>query len=255
MAEYADYAEYYDAYHSTEFDLQFYVDFARRCGSPILELGCGTGRLAVPLAAAGFEVYGVDVSANMLAVCRRKVDTIGMGDRVHLILADMAAFSLPRRNFGLVFVAFRSFMHLLRQGDQLACLERAYTHLRPGGCFIVDVYAPDFGHLAQEPGGPFVLRHELYLPNGHRVIRKDRHIRNDIINQVQYTEIRFEEYDSSGALVRERETPLNTRYTFRYELQLLLEREGFDVMDIYRDYDKNPYNGTGEIIAVSRRPE
>jgi len=166
----------------------------------------------------------------------------------------MAAFDLPRKDFGLVFVAFRSFMHLLTQEDQLSCLERAYTHLRPGGCFILDLYAPNFRLLAQEPDGPFVLRRELDLPNGHRVIRRDRHVRNDIISQIQYTEIRFEEYDPSGALVCEREIPLNTRYTFRFELQLLLEREGFEMLDIYRDFDRNPYDGTGEIISVGHRP-
>lgn len=86
------------------------------------------------------------------------------------------------------------------------------------------------------------------------MIRRDCHIRNDVINQVQYAEIRSEEVDSTGSLVRERESPLNTRYTFRFELQLLLEHQGFEVVDIYRHYDRNPYDGTGEIIAVSRPP-
>jgi len=86
MAEYVDYAEYYDAYHGTDFDLQFYLDFGHQCGSPILELGCGTGRLTIPLAEAGFEVHGVDLSQNMLEICRHKVDEKGLEDRVHLTL-------------------------------------------------------------------------------------------------------------------------------------------------------------------------
>jgi SAM-dependent methyltransferase len=211
MPVYADYADYYDAFHSAEFDLQFYLYFARQCGSPILELGCGTGRLTIPLAEAGFEVHGADLSDNMLEICHQRVGEKGLENRVHLTLRDMAALDLPRKDFGLVFVALRSFMHLLTQGDQLCCPEGAYTHLRPGGCFLVDVYAPNFRHLAQKPGARFVLRRELDLPNGHHVIRRDRHVRNDIINQVQYTEIRFEECDSSGVPVHERETPLNTR--------------------------------------------
>jgi hypothetical protein len=118
----------------------------------------------------------------------------------------------------------------------------------------VDVYAPRFGLLAQEPDRPFVVRRECDLPNGHHVIRSDRFVENDLLRQVMHYEIRFEEVDPAGALARERTLPMYTRYTFRYELQLLLERVGFETIAFYRDYDRNPYDGTGEIIAVSRRP-
>lgn len=255
MAEYVDYAEYYDFDHDTQVDVEFYLDFARQCGSPILELACGTGRLVIPLAEAGFEVYGVDLSENMLSVCRRKVGAKNLADRVHLTPANIASFDLRRQDFALVYIPVRSFMHLFTPQDQLSCLQRVYRHLRPGGCFIVDVYAPDFGLLAQESRGPFVVRREFDLPSGHHVIRSDRFIRNDVVNQIQHCELRFEEYDAAGALVRERTLPMDTRYTFRYELQMLLERAGLEMVDLFRDYDKNPYDGTGEIIAVARRPQ
>ncbi len=255
MAEYVDYAEYYDFDHDTAVDVPFYLDYAHQCGSPILELACGTGRLLIPLAEAGFEAYGVDFSQNMLAVCRQKVTDRRLQDRVHLLQADMAAFDLPCKSFHLAYVPVRSFMHLFTQQDQLSCLSRVYRHLRPGGCFIVDVYAPNFRRLAEEPDGPFVVRKEYDLPNGHHVIRRDRFVRNDLVRQIQHYQIRFEEYDSSSTLVRARTIPLDTRYTFRYELQLLLERVGFEILAVYRDYDRNPYDGTGEIIMVSHRPE
>jgi SAM-dependent methyltransferase len=255
MAEYIDYAEYYDFDHDTQVDIEFYLDFAHRCGSPILELACGTGRVLIPLAEAGFEMYGVDLSENMMAVCRRKVERRHLAYRVHLALANMAAFDLRRQDLGLAYVPVRSFMHLFTQQDQLSCLQSVYRHLRPGGYFIVDVYAPDFGNLAQEPNGRFVVRREFDLPNGHHVIRRDRFVRNDVVNQIQHCELRFEEYDAAGALVRERRVPMDTRYTFRYELQMLLERVGFEIVDLFRDYDENPYDGTGEIIAVARRPQ
>jgi len=161
---------------------------------------------------------------------------------------------VPRKDFALAFVAVRSFMHLFTQADQLACLEQVHRHLRPGGCFVVDVYAPDYGKMAQPPNGPFVLRREFDLPDGHHVIRRDRFVRNDLVRQIQHYELKFEEYDAAGALVRERTVPMDTRYIFRYELQLLLERVGFEVIDVFRDYDRQPYDGTGEIIAVARRP-
>jgi ubiquinone/menaquinone biosynthesis C-methylase UbiE len=75
MLRYIDYAEYYD-YDNAALpfaDIPFYLHYARQCGSPLLELACGTGRVLIPLAQAGFELYGIDISANMLAVCRRSV--------------------------------------------------------------------------------------------------------------------------------------------------------------------------------------
>jgi len=254
VAEYVDYAEYYDFDHSSSIDIAFYLDFARQCGAPVLELACGTGRVLVPLAEAGFEVWGVDRSENMLARCREKVEKGGLAERVHLILADMARFELPRKGFSLCFIAVRSFMHLFTQADQLSCLGRVFDHLRPGSLLIIDVYAPNLHRLAQDSAGPFMVRREFDLPNGHHVIRRDRFVGNDLVQQISHSEIRFEEYDRAGRLVRERTVPMDTRYTFRFELQLLLERSGFEVLELYRDYDRNPYDGTGEIIAVSRRP-
>lgn len=237
MVEYVDFAEYYDFDHAIAFDVEFYLDFARRCGSPILELGCGTGRLAVPLAEAGFEVYGIDLSENMLAICQRKVHEQHLADRVHLTLANMARFDLPRKGFALAYVALRSFMHLLTQEDRLSGLRSVYQHLQPGGYFIVDVIAPNFGALAQKPGGPFVVRREFNLSNGHHVVRKDRLVEHDIVHQIRHFEFRFEEFDTAGTLVHERLIPLYTRYTFRYELELLLERAGLAIVDIFRDIE------------------
>ena len=255
MSTYVDYAEYYDADHDIQFDIDFYLEYARQCGPPILELACGTGRVLIPVAEAGYEIYGLDLSENMLSRCRAKVAERGLGERVHLYLADMAAFELPRTDFGLAYVPVRSFMHLNSMQEQLACLERTFASLRPGGLFIVDVYAPSYRHLALEPEQPFFLRRESRLPDGHTLKRWDRFVRNDPVLQIQHTELRFEQYDAEGTLVRERTLPLTTRYTFRYEMQLLLERAGFEWVDVFRDYDRNPFDGTGELIAVARRPE
>jgi SAM-dependent methyltransferase len=189
----------------------------------------------------------------MLSLCRRKATQKGLADRISLIRADMTAFDLPRKDFALAYIALRSFMHLYTQADQLACLRRVYEHLRSGGYFIVDIYTPIFEQLAQPPDSAFFVKHEFELPNGNHVIRRDRFVRNDVVDQIKYTEIRFEEYLPSGELMRERTLPLNTRYTFQHELGLLLELTGFECLDFFRDYEKNPFDGTGEIIAVARR--
>jgi SAM-dependent methyltransferase len=254
MPEYVDYAEYYDWDHVFTDDIPFYLEYAERTGSPILELACGTGRLLVPLAQAGYTVHGIDLSEKMLAAAREKIARKGLSDRISISQADMAHFDLPGKSYALAFVAVRSFMHLFTQPDQKACLSRVLNYLRPGGLFIVDVYAPNLSRLAAPGDGEFKLRREFVLPNGNRVVRKDRFVRNDYVNQVNESELLFEEYDGSGKLVRSRTVPLTTRYTFRFELQLLLENAGFEVVDLFGGYDQRPYEGTGEIIFVARKP-
>ena len=255
MPQYEDFAEYYDFDHAVTLDLEFFLDFARRRQSPILELACGTGRVAIPLAEAGFEVYGVDLSERMLAICRDKIEARCLSERIQLILANMTSVDLPRKDFTLAYIALRSFMHLLTQEEQLACLRQVSKHLRPGGYCIVTMIAPDVERLAQKPTKAFGGRREYDLPNGHRVARMDRLVQHDIALQIRHFELKLEEFDPRGTLVRERLVPLYTRYTFRYELQLLLERAGLELVDLFRDYDQNAYDGTGEMIAVARTPQ
>ena len=123
MPEYIDYAQYYDSGHEgTVSDFEFYLDYARKCGSPVLELACGTGRLLIPLAEQGIAVTGIDLSENMLAVCQTKVEDKQLNGQVNLVHASMADYDLPRKDFALAFIAFRSFTHLYSQQEQLACL-------------------------------------------------------------------------------------------------------------------------------------
>jgi SAM-dependent methyltransferase len=253
MPEYVDFAEYYDFDHAINIDIPFYLDFANHSQPPILELACGTGRVLIPLAMAGFEIYGIDISANMLEVCRHAVGQRHLDKQVHLSLADMASFDLPRKDFGLVLVALRSFMHLLSQVDQLAGLRRVYEHLHSEGSFILSLIAPDLEKLAQKPSDVFVVRREFDLPNGHHVMRKERLVEHDAGKQVRHFEFKFEEYDLAGRLVRERLIPVYTRYTLWTELQRLLESVGFQVVNVFRDYNKRPYDGTGEMIVVAQR--
>jgi len=254
MDQYVDYAEYYDWDVPASQDVAFYLKYAQRMGPPILELACGTGRLLLPLAQAGFTVHGLDLSEDMLAVARSKIQQAGLADKVLLRHADMARFDMPRKDYAMAFVAFRSFMHLFSQEDQLACLSCVIKHLQPGGLFIVDVYGPSLAHLSQPADQPFQFRREFRLPNGHRVVRKDRFVKNDYVNQLNHAELMFEEFDSAGAVARSRIVPIVTRYSFRFELQLLLEKAGFQIESLFNDYEARPFDASREIIFVARKP-
>ena len=134
-------------------DVAFYVALARQAaeqGHAVLELGCGTGRVTIPIAQAGVEAVGIDNARAMLDVARRKAAAAGVA--VRWVTADMAAFQLDQR-FGLVIIPFRSFLHLLTEADQLACLRRVYEHLLPGGRFALNFFLQA---LAARPGAPRV---------------------------------------------------------------------------------------------------
>jgi ubiquinone/menaquinone biosynthesis C-methylase UbiE len=108
MPEYVDFAEFYDQDYNFTGDIGFYLEHAQNFGSPILELACGTGRVLPPLAEAGYKIYGVDISEYMLAICRRKVEEMGLQGRVRLVQADMARFKLDRQDFSLKIINFVS---------------------------------------------------------------------------------------------------------------------------------------------------
>jgi len=255
LTKYVDYAEYYDCdVGNLNMDIPFFHEYAETMGDPILELACGTGRVLIPLAEAGFTIHGLDLSKNMLNIAEKKVKEKKLADKVTLTHADMADYDLPVKEFSMAFIAFRSFMHLFTQKEQLSCLECTFKHMKPGGLLIIDLYAPRYSKLAQPPDDDFKFRREYHLPNGNHVIHKRRWRGTDTVNQINTEEILFEEYSPDGELVRTRQVPLQTRYTFRYELQLLLEKTGYQLKTIYRHYLKNPYNGTGEIIAVAHKP-
>jgi SAM-dependent methyltransferase len=129
-------------------DVAFYVARAREAGSPVLELGCGTGRILFAVGEAGVEIVGLDRSPHMLAVARRKLATVppDVRRRVHLFPGDMCDFTLGRR-FTLVLIPYRAFLHNLEPADQLRTLACAREHLAIDGRLVFNVFDPDVSKL------------------------------------------------------------------------------------------------------------
>ena len=135
-------AELYDPWSlSVTEDVPFYVAEARKAGGPVVELGVGTGRIAVPTAAAGVPVIGVDSSVGMLDVCRRRAEEAGVTELLDLRLGDIADPPVSER-VSLVTCPFRSYLHLTDAPARLSALRAAHDLLLPGGRFIFDVFAP-----------------------------------------------------------------------------------------------------------------
>ena len=233
-------------------DLQMYRQFAARCDAPILELGCGTGRVLIPLARQGYRITGIDASAAMLDRAREKVAVEALHERVTLVEQEMGELELEER-FNLAFAALNSFAHLHTTDDQLAALARIRHHLNPGGLLVLDMFNPDLARLL-DTSGQVALARVMDGPGEDQRTMRFYTDEVDLGRQIIHTTYIVDEIDAEGQ-VRRTLFPFSLRYVFRYELELLLRHAGFEVEAFYGSYDLEPFSGQSEkLIAVARRP-
>jgi len=250
-------AELYDRYaRGLPNELEFYVEEACRAKAPVLELGCGTGRILLPAVEAGAQMVGLDRAPAMLEVLRRKLDALSaeVQQRAEVVQADMRTFDLGRR-FERIFIPYRAFLHLLSDAEQRLALERVRAHLAPEGRLIFNVFDPDLEIIAAhrtELGGAMKRAAEFAHPHtGNRVILWDtRHYQLEQQMLDQY--FIFEELDGEGHSLRRTFSRLLIRYVHRFEMQHLLELCGFEVVDLYGDFRRGPFHSGGEQIWVAR---
>lgn len=245
------FARYYDAdMGGFADDLALYHELARRSDGPVLDAMCGTGRVVVSLAEAGFEAAGLDVSAAMLAVAENKREARGLGGRLRLHQGDVRAFALEDR-FGLVLVPLNSFMHLETVADQLAALRSIHQHLHPDGLLALDLFNPDPRELAADQGA-LIYEHTFQMANGNAV-QKYVLRRSDFARQRQQVEFIYDELDVEGRLTRHA-LPFVMRWLYRYEAEHLLDRAGFVLEQVYGDYDLEPYTSESpQLIMMARK--
>jgi len=250
--------EFYDhvrPYVSRE-DVTFYVDAARDSRGPVLELGCGTGRVLIPTARAGIEIMGLDASEGMLDVCRGRLrgEPPDVQRRASLQRGDMRDFELSR-TFRLVTIPFRPFQHLLTVQEQLACLVTVRRHLEPDGRLVFDIFNPSIHRLAKPADGAETDEEPPFrLPDGRVVIRRHRFLEFDLIKQINTSELVYHVTHPDGRQERLVHR-LQMRCIFPFEAEHLLARAGFGLDHVYADFDRSPYGSQypGELIFVARR--
>ena len=254
MEPFDAYAHLYDLdYAVEELDLPVVQSFAARCGSPILELGCGTGRLVVPLAREGYSVTGVDLSDAMIDRARAKVAEQDLCDRATLVVQDLRRLELEER-FALAYAAINSFMHLTTSDDQLTALVRFRQHLKPGGLLVLDLFNPDPGRLA-DSDGEVILDKVLTDPASGERLMKFYTENVDLGRQLVHVTVFVDRVDDEGRVQRTL-FPFTLRYLYRDELALLLRHAGFEVETFYGSYELDDFCGESErLIAVAARPD
>ena len=150
MDIYDELAELYDLIYSGDFDIEFYEDEAKKLKGPVLEIGCGTGRVLLELLKKGIDIEGLDISKEMLKILKSKAKLLGLKPKVYK--ADMRKFSLKKK-YSMIIVPYRSFLHLSTDKDRVAALKNMYNHLKKGGKLIIHVYNPSDEEL--EPAEDF----------------------------------------------------------------------------------------------------
>jgi SAM-dependent methyltransferase len=234
VSSYDAIAELYDPWSRTVTeDVEFYVAEARKARSTMVELGVGTGRIAIPVALAGVPVIGVDSSAGMLGVCRRRAEAAGVEHLLDLRLGDLRDPPVAER-VRLVTSPFRALLHLETDTERRQTLAAVHGLLEPGGRFVFDVFAPSAEDIEET--------HDRWLEREPGIWERARW---DLEGRVLTLDVRSRE---SKASMRLSWLPADG-------WRDLLEEAGFEIVACYGWFDLRPYAGGEDSIWLARVPE
>jgi SAM-dependent methyltransferase len=231
-SEYDAIARVYDPWsRSVIEDISFYVEEAVAAGGPVVELGVGTGRIAIPTAAAGVQVIGVDSSPGMLAVCREQAERAGVAERIDLRLGDLAAPPVDER-VRLVTCPFRAYLHLRDDEHRLGALRAAHDLLLPNGELVFDVFAPGDDDIEETHGRWIEREPEIYE-------RADWSVEEQVL--------------TLSVRGPDGETTMTLSWLEPARWQALLAEAGFTVTHVYGWFDRRPYAGGEDTVFVAKR--
>ena len=252
---YASIADIYDfSYEDFTEDVAFYENLALSVDGPLLELGVGSGRVAVPLAQAGYEVVGIDTSPSMLEQAQRRLNAAGKPKgSLELLGGDMTAFDLGRR-FAMVIVAANTFQHLLTTDEQLACLQQVRRHLLQDGLFAMSVRSPASISWEEADWAPLLLNWTRTDPTTGDVIMKFAAEQPDPARMVRRLTYVYDRVSRDGG-VRRSVFATELRHSTQAEIALLLQQAGLRVTHVYGDYDLSPVGFGEDLVFVARLEE
>lgn len=236
---------------SGETEIDWYLGKATEFGSPVLDLACGTGRLALLLAQRGFEVTAVDRSAGMLNQLRVKLQGLSpaVRARIHIENQSMSRFALDAR-FNTV-ICCDAFFHNLTAGEQMGCLRCVADLLTPAGRFVFNLPNPTCDFIlrsSRSAGGEFEERGRYKLGDGLSTLLVEQAQAGNPLNQTIATTLRITKYNAQGHQVERGESSWKARYVFRYEAVHLLARCGFEIESLVGDYAGGPVTEKGQLI-------
>jgi len=229
-----DDAEFYDLVtnYKTD-DIDFIIEIAQECGGPILELAAGTGRIAIPLIELGFDYTGLDLSAIFVEQAKQKIAKFE--NKAEVIVGDMRDFKLDQL-FKLIILPFNSIFHLMDENEIKACLTCVYQHIQNDGKFLIDMFVPNKKYLMRDPS-KFYPVGEYEDSKGKTIVLKEQNKYDPATEINQITSYAYYENKAEPQI-----------YNFEHfmippaRIQRLLHETGFNIDNIFGDYDKNIFN-------------
>ena len=243
-------AHYYDVLHAdlTE-DIKLLLRIAEPVKGPLLELGCGTGRLMIPLARAGYNITGVDNSVEMLAIGRTKAADLGEAarNRITFVEGDMISFKRPNK-YELAIFGHNTFMHIGRLQLDTTLLN-IRSHLSISGLLVIDVdnptevADPSLDHL-------ILLEGTFRMPMSGDVVTQSASSWSDEEQQVRHITWIFERSPAAGGGVNRHIVETSFYYYYAHQVEMALNNAGFQMNAIYGDYDQSPYSDDGSRMII-----
>lgn len=248
LRRYENEASFYDTLYNPTEDLAFWKRCAAGAKGPILECACGTGRVTIPLARAGHQVTGIDLSGEMLRKAHDNVakEAPSIRRRIAFVRADMRKVRLGQK-FGLCLVPFFSFHHLLTDKDQEDALRRIRSHLFPEGRLIFNVFNPDL----TRPEG--LQRLDKVIENKGETVMRYSTQWFDKANHLTYGWLVYEFIKPDG-VVRRKLTPFKLRYFFRQDIEKLFRKMGFSIVSIFGGYDRRAFKSKDSMMIFIAKP-
>lgn len=252
MAEdaYATDARYYDAIHGERRDDSgLWLSFAGRTDQPVLEVGCGTGRIALELARAGHGVTGIDPSPAMLARARQRAGDEAID--VTLIEGKVLDLAPEADRYGFVLLPADVFLYCEDGEEQVATLGWLAGALRFNGTLALDLPGPA-QQLDPASNGQVLLTFSGQTEDGERFDAYQVH-EDDLAAQTRWLRVTYERVGAEGT-VRRAHSEHHLRYVYRFEAEYLLTLAGLSVVDVYGDYELGPLTNDSErMIFIARR--
>ena len=254
-------ARFYDSYFTgLDGEVEFYVAQASACGGPVLEAGCGTGRTLFPVAAAGIDISGLELSPDMVAQARQRRADLPEQVRRRVTITEGDMRDLPAdlgTGFRLISLPYRTFQHLLTTEDQLTTLHGFRKRLAPGGRLVLNLFDPtaDMVRVLNEPEpsddiADLPIDMEFDEPESERRVRV-RYRRGYALEAQILHQVFFYEILDGGSVVDIEQGELMLRYTYRFEMEHLLRLAGFSIVSLAGDFEAGPYAGYGEQVWVA----
>jgi len=245
-------ARLYDSVQGGSRDVEYYLKTIGPRPAMVLELGSGTGRVAIPLAEAGHTVYALDNSPDMHQVLRSKTPA-SLQNTIVQVEADMRGFALGRR-FDFVLLGLNTVFALIEDESRRGCFRSVSRHLKPDGRFILDFMLPSTSLMSNEKGSYELSVYEVTPGRGDVVITYNRYDPGRRLSVLNFLTLEIVDDKISGAYV----TPAEEYYASVDEIRLAIESAGMEVTETLGSYDGRPFSDTGQggdvIMVVRLRP-